>query len=286
MPKNLMKGNGQNSKIVEVPDDILLPGNLNAIDQGRRVINPKGNNAQTAVANYAVSLNAVVNKSIEEGRIDVTPDLGDTVVTTSDTQTITGAKTFTAATTTITGALLAGEITADTTSDIGFGDSSAAGNGTLFTVSDVNGRISTTGDVTMFESVVAPATSSSYSIKSKSIVHTCTAAATNVIAINIPVGAKLIGAQILVSTLMVLAGGGATWEATWTAATQTIGGAGQLLVKNTKVKALFDANGASPIVAGAVETITITPNAGTIDIGGVLVVTAWYEELSDLSNVA
>lgn len=280
-----MKGDGKNTKIVEVPDDILLPGNLNAIDQGRKVINPRGNNAQTAVANYAVSLNAVVNKSIEEGRIDVTPDLGDVVVTTTDAQTITGAKTF-SATTTITGALLTGEITADTTSDIGFGDSSAAGNSTLFTVSDTNNRISTTGDVTMFESVAAPATSSSYSIKSKSIVHTCTAAATNVIAINIPVGAKLIGAQILVSTLMVLAGGGVTWEATWTAATQTIGGAGQLLTKNTKVKALFDANGASPIVAGAVETITITPNAGTIDVGGVLVVTAWYEELTDLTNVA
>ena len=285
MPKNFMKGDGKNTKIVEVPDDILLPGNLNAIDQGRKVINPRGNNAQTAVANYAVSLNAVVNKSIEEGRIDVTPDLGDVVVTTTDAQTITGAKTF-SATTTITGALLTGEITADTTSDIGFGDSSAAGNSTLFTVSDTNNRISTTGDVTMFESVAAPATSSSYSIKSKSIVHTCTAAATNVIAINIPVGAKLIGAQILVSTLMVLAGGGVTWEATWTAATQTIGGAGQLLTKNTKVKALFDANGASPIVAGAVETITITPNAGTIDVGGVLVVTAWYEELTDLTNVA
>ena len=94
MPKNFMKGDGKNTKIVEIPDDILLPGNLNAIDQGRKVINVKGNNAQPGVANYAVSLNAVINKSIEEGRIDVTgPDLG-AVVTVDGTQTITGDKTI------------------------------------------------------------------------------------------------------------------------------------------------------------------------------------------------
>ena len=94
MPKNFMKGDGKNTKIVEIPDDILLPGNLNAIDQGRKVINVRGNNAQPGVANYAVSLNAVINKSIEEGRIDVTgPDLGS-VVTVDGTQTITGDKTI------------------------------------------------------------------------------------------------------------------------------------------------------------------------------------------------
>lgn len=94
MPKNFMKGDGKNTKIVEIPDDILLPGNLNAIDQGRKVINVRGNNAQPGVANYAVSLNAVINKSIEEGRIDVTgPDLG-AVVTVDGTQTITGDKTI------------------------------------------------------------------------------------------------------------------------------------------------------------------------------------------------
>lgn len=113
MPKNFMKGDGKNTKIVEIPDDILLPGNLNAIDQGRKVINVRGNNAQPGVANYAVSLNAVINKSIEEGRIDVTPDLGDTVVTTSDTQTISGTKTFSAVVTANAG--IAGGASADIT---------------------------------------------------------------------------------------------------------------------------------------------------------------------------
>lgn len=266
-------------------------------------------------------LYALITAGISSGDIDVTPDLGDTVVTTTDTQTISGAKTFSSVVTTsagiaggasaditlntnkftvdatqgntviggtlsLTGALLCGEITADTTSDIALGDGSAAGNATIFTVSDVNGRVSTTGDITMIESVAAPATSSSYSIKSKQIVHATTAAATNVIAINIPVGARIVGAQILASLAIVLAGGGVTWSATWTAATQAIGAAGQAVTKNTKVKALFDASTDSPIVAGSVETITITPNAGTIDTGGEFVVTAWYEELSDLASVA
>lgn len=150
---------------------------------------------------------------------------------------------------------------------------------------DITGDVGATGDLTFTETVTSPATSATYSIVGKSVVHTCTAAATNVIAINIPVGAKIIGAQIIVSTAMVLAGGGVTWSAAWTAAGGSLG-SGLALTKNTKTKALFNANAASPIVAGAVETITITPNAGTIDVGGVLVVTAWYEELSALTDVA
>lgn len=148
----------------------------------------------------------------------------------------------------------------------------------------VAGDVSATGDLVFAEAVTSPVTSGTYSIIGKSIVHTCTAAATNVIAINIPIGARLIGAQIIVSTLMVLAGGGVTWSAAWTAAGQSLG-SGLALTKNTKTKALFAYNAASPIVAGAVETITITPNVGTIDVGGVLVVTAWYEELGALVDV-
>lgn len=147
----------------------------------------------------------------------------------------------------------------------------------------IDSSLGVTGDLTFTEGVLSPATSSTYSVKSKQVVHTCTAAATNVIAINIPVGARIIGASAVVSTALVFAGGGASATLAWT----TSGGnvATSLAAKNTKGSALWNTT-VNPVVSGSDKTMTLTPNAGTIDVGGVIVVTAWYEELTDLTDVA
>lgn len=239
--------NKTGKKLVEIPDDILIPVAANANDAGRRTINPKASNSASnpGVANYAQSVNAVVQKSIAEGRIDVTPDLGDVVVTTTDTQSISGAKTFTSA------------ITADS-------------------------GITTGGDLSFTETVTSPATSASLAIKSKQLVHSVSGGATEVIPINIPSGAVLLGASILVSTVLAFTTGTEATP-TWTNSTQQIG-ATTLAAKNSKVTALYDAN-ANSAVTTTTETITLTPDAGTID-SGTVIVTAWYMELSGLTNVA
>lgn len=141
-------------------------------------------------------------------------------------------------------------------------------------------------DLSMTESVTSPATSAGYTVKGKSVVHTCTAAATNTIAIDIPVGAKILGAQAIVSTALVFAGGGVSADLTWATSGQTV--AATLAAKNTKGKAIFDVNDSTDkdIVSGSVEKMTLTPDAGTINVGGVVVVTAWYAELTDLTDVA
>lgn len=147
-------------------------------------------------------------------------------------------------------------------------------------VADVNAS----GDLTFTETVTSPATSSTYAIKSKQIVHTTTAAATNVIAINIPVGARIIGASAIVTTALTFGSGGADVDLTWTTSSEVI--AAGIVDKNDKGSALFDQNAAAAVVSGSVETITATPDTGTIAAGGVIVVTAWYEQLTDLTDVA
>ena len=144
--------------------------------------------------------------------------------------------------------------------------------------------VATSGDVTLTETVTTPATSSSLAIKSKQVVHTTDGGAlTEVVPIDIPDGAVLLGASIIVSTVLGFTTGTEVTP-TWTNSTQQIGST-TLAAKNSKVTAMYDANAASAIATGTPETITLTANAGTIDSGEV-VVTAYYMELTDLTDVA
>lgn len=218
-----------------------------------------------------VDLFAEIEAGIASGELDLTGTLGNTLVTTTDTQTISGAKTFSSAVTTSAG--IAGGASADITL-----------NTNKFTVDATQGNVVTDGDLSFTETVTSPATSASYAIKSKQLVHTCTAAATNTVAVQIPVRARIIGASAIVSTALAFAGGGASAALTWATSAETV--ADPLAAKNSKGSALFDQNSAVAIVSGSAEDMTLTPNAGTIAVGGVLVVTVWYEELSGLTNVA
>lgn len=227
-------------KLVEVPEDILIPVAANANDYGRRTVKLKASNSASvpAVANYGQSVNKVVEKSLEEGRI--APSAGTVTTLTATTVNATTV-----------------DIAGDTTTD---------------------------GDLTFTETVASPATSASLAIKSKQLVHTVTGGAlTEEIPINIPDGSVLLGASILVSTALAFTTGTEATP-TWTNSTQQIGST-TLAAKNSKVTAAYNANGASAIATGTPETITLTADAGTID-SGVVVVTAWYMEITGLTDVA
>lgn len=116
-------------------------------------------------------------------------------------------------------------------------------------------------------------------LKTKIISHACTAAATNVMAINVPVGAIILAGQVITDTSLVFAGGGVSANVTWTTSGLIIATA--LAAKNTEASKMYDSFTRTALVAGTVETMTLTPNAGTIDVGGVVICMAYYYELTD-----
>jgi hypothetical protein len=76
--------------------------------------------------------------------------------------------------------------------------------------------------------------------------------------VDVPAGAVLLGAQLIVTGVLA---GGETWDAAYkTGSTQAIT-SGAAVAKNTKVSTLFDANGATAITSD-VTKITIAPNGG------------------------
>ena len=83
-----------------------------------------------------VDLFTTIQEGIASGNLDITGDLGNTLVTTTDTQTISGAKTFSAAITASAG--IAGGASADITL-----------NTDKFTVDATNGNTTIGGTVTL-----------------------------------------------------------------------------------------------------------------------------------------
>lgn len=86
---------------------------------------------------------------------------------------------------------------------------------------------------------------------------TLTANHTITIQVNVPVGAKILGAQLHVKTALA---GGETWNAQYvTGATQSIG-TNQTVAQNTNLSTIFDVNGATDIASGEVD-ITLQRNS-------------------------
>jgi hypothetical protein len=110
--------------------------------------------------------------------------------------------------------------------------------------------------------------------------------ATSVIAVNIPVGARILGAQLRVDTLIASGDGGTTWSAAYSggAAAQAIT-TGQAFAKNTKANQMFDPNVNSPLVTSSVGTITITcDGAGPTFSAGVIRAIVYYEDFTAMGN--
>lgn len=154
-------------------------------------------------------------------------------------------------------------------------------------IADGNIGVSVGGNLTLTEEVTSPAdTSGALTRKAVSASITTTAASTAVIPVNVPVGAKLVGAQFIVTTAIAYTGDSTAFQATWTASTQNIGGA-TTGAKNDKDKELYSENANEAKVSGSVETITLTANnTGGFAAGGVVLAVAWYDELIDLTDVA
>ena len=110
--------------------------------------------------------------------------------------------------------------------------------------------------------------------------------ATEVIPVQVPSGAILVGALLRNDTVIVGAGA-ATYSAAYsTGATQAIS-TGTAFTKNTKVSTFFNVQGAGEAtnITSGLTDITLTPNAGTLDTGTVTAV-VYYYELTALTDAA
>jgi len=101
------------------------------------------------------------------------------------------------------------------------------------------------------------------------------------IPVNVPAGAVILSAQLRVDRL-IEATTGVSWAAAFATGSTASIGSGLAFAQNTKAAAFFDANGATAITSD-VTTITITPNAGTLDEGIItaVVVALVFETMAD-----
>lgn len=120
-------------------------------------------------------------------------------------------------------------------------------------------------------------------LKSITTSKTMAGGATEVIAVQVPSGAKIVACQLR-NDVVVVGAGATTYSAAYsTGSTQAIS-TGTAFSKNTKVNKFFDANADTDITTGLTD-ITLTPDAGTLDTGVVTAV-VYYYELTILTSVA
>ena len=104
--------------------------------------------------------------------------------------------------------------------------------------------------------------------------------ATGSIAVNVPSGARILGVQLRVDTLITSGDGAASWTAAYVNTPTTAICSGQAFTANTKFNAIHPAY---EITTGTV-TITITPNANTFS-GGVVRAMVYYEALDAMASL-
>lgn len=110
-------------------------------------------------------------------------------------------------------------------------------------------------------------TTGGYSVNKYEATSGALSGATGSIAVNIPSGAKIIGCQMRVDTLITSGDGGTTWGAIFaTGSTATVAANTTAFAKNTKVGTWFNENAATAITTGT-TTITVAPNSGTFSAG-------------------
>jgi hypothetical protein len=123
-------------------------------------------------------------------------------------------------------------------------------------------------------------------LKSKTATKAFAGGATEVIAVAVPSGALLVGAQLRNDTALT-ATTGVSYSAAYSGgATQAIS-SGTAFTKNTKVNTFFNVQGSGEATAITSNTtnITLTPNAGTLDTGSVTAV-VYYYVLDSLTDAA
>ena len=128
----------------------------------------------------------------------------------------------------------------------------------------LTGSTSTTIDSPIIAAIQG--TTGGWEIKSYEATTGALSGATGSCAVNVPTGAKLIGTQFRVDTLITSGDGATTWKATYATGSSEIAATGQAFTKDTKVNAFFNANAATDIMAGTL-TITIEPDSNTFSAG-------------------
>lgn len=110
--------------------------------------------------------------------------------------------------------------------------------------------------------------------------------ASGTIQVNVPTGAKIIGVQLRVDTLITSGDGADTWTANLTTAgpvtVQEIG-SGLLFDKNTKPEAMFDPIAASPVAQSEIDITLLPTPAGTFS-GGVVRALVYYWDFIVMDN--
>lgn len=120
-------------------------------------------------------------------------------------------------------------------------------------------------------------TSGGYARKFIESTATLTGAST-VITLNIPIGARLLGAQLRVDTAVTSGDGGTTWAAAYSGGSTTSLCTGQAFTKNTKVNSMHVDE-----ITSNTTNVTITPNSGTFS-AGVIRAIVYYDYFATLAD--
>lgn len=129
-------------------------------------------------------------------------------------------------------------------------------------------------------------------LKSITMLHAITNAQTNVIAIQIPAGAKLVSSQLRNNNLIAGVDDATglvpivSFNAAYSTGASQAVGTGILLAKNTKTDKFFDVNAATDITSGLTD-ITIDAGVGNkFTAGGSIVAVAYYYEMTSLTDAS
>jgi hypothetical protein len=108
-----------------------------------------------------------------------------------------------------------------------------------------------------------------------------TASATVSLAMEVPVGSRIVGCQLRVDSALAA---GNTWDAAYGGGSSSVIATAQAVAKNTKVNTLYNANAASDITTNTLF-VQITKNGGgTFTAQGTIRALVYYESLTALGN--
>jgi len=135
--------------------------------------------------------------------------------------------------------------------------------------------------------VLAGATGGLNRLEYSEAVGTATAAASFDIAVAVPAGARIIGANLRVDTALTSGDGGASWDADYVDASGLHQAIARMLAftKNTKHQQFYDPSIDSPITPLATN-VRVRCVGGTFSAGGKVTAVVYYQTITALGDAA